>query len=115
MQMKSVDNLVESAVLKTVEQCKEKLKAYYGERLAAVILFGSAARGEMREESDIDLLVLFSQSFDYFEELDHIIEVLYPLQFEASHWISAKPAAEADFEVGTIQLYRNAKEEGIVL
>jgi predicted nucleotidyltransferase len=55
----------------------------------------SAARGELREESDIDLLVLLSEPLDLFQELKTIVKVLHPLQLEATHWISAKPAAAA--------------------
>jgi hypothetical protein len=34
---------------------------------------------------------------------------------EASHWISAKPAAIDEFEQGLTQLYRNIHQEGIVV
>jgi hypothetical protein len=49
------------------------------------------------------------------QELRTIVDVLYPLQLEASHWISAKPAAPDELEAGITQLYRNIKEEGIWL
>ena len=41
--------------------------------------------------SDIDLLVLLSEPFDYFAELRQVIEVLYPIQLESEQLISAKP------------------------
>jgi hypothetical protein len=63
--------------------------------------------------SDIDLLVLLSKPFDYFLELRHIIDVLYPIQLESEQLISAKPVAPDEYERGSIQLYRNAKREGI--
>lgn len=37
---------------------KTKLQATYGSRLKGVMLYGSEARGEATEDSDIDLLVL---------------------------------------------------------
>lgn len=40
------------------EDAKERLKAEFGERLRFVGLQGSRARGEAREGSDIDLVVL---------------------------------------------------------
>jgi uncharacterized protein len=43
------------------------------------------------------------------------LELIYPLQMEASHWISAKPAEADAFEAGAIQLYRNVLREGVIL
>lgn len=96
-------------------RCKQILAEHYKNRLKALILFGSAARQELTPSSDIDLLVVLPQPFDYCQELRTIVELLYPFQLEASHWISAKPAEVSDFEAGTIQLYRNIQKEGVML
>lgn len=50
---------------------------------------------------------------DYFKELRMIVDILYIVQLESDYLISAKPASIDEFENGAIQLYRNAKEEGI--
>ncbi len=42
--------------------------------------YGSTARNQAVPASDIDLLVLLSQPFDYFVELHQIIELLYPIK-----------------------------------
>ena len=39
-------------------ELKQRLGARFGERLARVVLFGSRARGEGHEDSDLDVLVL---------------------------------------------------------
>jgi hypothetical protein len=41
--------------------------------------------------------------------------LLYPVQLDTDQLISAKPAPLDEFEGGSIQLYRNAKREGIRL
>lgn len=99
----------------TLATCKRLLAQHYGEKLQGVVLFGSAARNEMTDESDLDLLVLLPQPLDYFKELRAIVDVLYDTQLEASHWISAKPAAQDEFAAGAIQLYRNIQQDGIFL
>ncbi|MEO0517871.1 MAG: nucleotidyltransferase domain-containing protein [Cyanobacteria bacterium P01_A01_bin.116] len=99
----------------TLETCKKLLVQHYGEKLKGVILFGSAARQEITAESDIDLLVLLAQPLDPVQELRTVVDVLYPVQLEASHWISAMPAAQDEFTAGSIQLYRNIQQEGIVI
>ncbi|OHB77293.1 MAG: hypothetical protein A2Z25_10575 [Planctomycetes bacterium RBG_16_55_9] len=96
-------------------KCKESLVDYYGSRFRGLILYGSAARDQADAGSDIDLLVLLNKPFDYFQELRRIIDLLYPIQLESDQLISAKPAAFDDFEQSAIQLYRNAKREGLAL
>jgi uncharacterized protein len=112
--MKSIDTLDNSDIVSIVEICRTCLRDHYRDRLKSVVLYGSATRQEMTPESDIDLLVVLTQPLDYFAELRTIVDLLYPIQLEASHWISAKPASATELEAGTIQLYRNVLREGVV-
>jgi predicted nucleotidyltransferase len=98
-----------------IQKCKEVLAKQYGRRLKGVILYGSMARGEATASSDIDLLVLLEQPFDYFVELRKLVDVLYPVQLESEQLISAKPASVTDFEMGRLSLYRNARREGVTV
>ena len=98
-----------------VQRCKTALEKHYGADLTGVILYGSAARYQANALSDIDLLVLLNKPFDYFIELRQIIDLLYPIQLESTHLISARPVLVDEFEAGAIQLYRNAKREGIAV
>ena len=97
------------------KKCKNILVDYYGPRFKGLILYGSLARNQGSTGSDIDLLVLLSKPFDYFQELHQIVDLLYPMQLESEQLISAKPAAFDDYEQRAIQLYRNAKREGLAL
>ncbi len=96
-------------------RCKKNLAGYYGKRLAGLLLYGSQIRQQSDPESDIDLLVLLRGPMDYFHELHTIVELLYPVQLESDRLISAKPALVDDFEDGSIQLYRTAKREGMLV
>ena len=96
-----------------IADCKEILMNHYGPQFHGLYLYGSTARGDAEDTSDIDLLVLLSKPFDYFVELRQIINLLYPQQLESRYLISAKPVAVDEFEAGNIQLYRNAKQEGV--
>ncbi|MEM0192801.1 MAG: nucleotidyltransferase domain-containing protein, partial [Candidatus Korarchaeum sp.] len=60
-----------------VSMIVESLKAKLGDNLVSVVLFGSVARGEADEGSDIDLLVVlesssgsFGRRFDVFKEIE---------------------------------------------
>jgi predicted nucleotidyltransferase len=100
---------------KIINKCKTILEEYYGSRFKGLILYESLARDQTGSDSDIDLLVLRNQPFDYFDEIRQIIELLYPIQLESDRLISAKPALHDEFEHGSIQLYRNAKRERVLL
>jgi predicted nucleotidyltransferase len=104
--------MIRSSVL---TRCKEALTSHYGPRFGGLLLFGSAARGDATAGSDLDMLVLMAEPFDYFRELRQIIDLLYPIQLDCEQLISAKPASQEDFEGGVVQLYRNAKREGVLV
>ena len=99
--------------LPQLQKSKEILSHAYGQQLVGLILFGSTARGEDTGDSDIDLLVLLDKPFDYWTELKKTVDLLYPLQLEGGKYISAKPALNADYESGKINLYKNIKRDGI--
>jgi len=98
-----------------IQEIEKRIKDHYGEKFQGLILYGSMARGEADDSSDIDLLVLLSQPLNYFQELRKIVDILYPVQLKADILISAKPAAVDEFEAGQIGLYRTAKREGLAL
>ncbi|QWR77139.1 nucleotidyltransferase family protein [Candidatus Magnetomonas plexicatena] len=62
--------------MKTTEpvllQFKAELVAMYGQRLARVVLFGSRARGDAREDSDYDIAVFLKSLSDRWAELDRL-------------------------------------------
>jgi uncharacterized protein len=98
-----------------IKKSKVILQNHYKEQFKGLILYGSRARGHAEESSDIDILVLLNQPFDYFRELRTINELLYSLQLESKHLISAKPASIEDYKEGSNQLYRNAKRDGVAV
>ncbi|MGH9847186.1 MAG: nucleotidyltransferase family protein [Blastocatellia bacterium] len=102
-------------ITEILKRCKTILESHYGSQFKGLILYGSVARNQASPASDIDLLVLLGQPFDYFSELRRIVELLYPTQLESDQLISAKPAPLDEFEHGSIQLYRNAKREGMLV
>jgi len=53
-----LEHTLTRAERRVVTELAKRLRAGFGDRLARVVLFGSRARGDATEESDIDLLVL---------------------------------------------------------
>ncbi len=64
-------------IIKRLEELKPILREKY--KVVKIGVFGSVARGEDREESDIDILVVFSEPiglkfFDLVELLEKVLE-----------------------------------------
>jgi predicted nucleotidyltransferase len=58
-----------------LQELKGGLKTLYGARLKAVYLYGSYARGEQDEESDIDVLVVLTDFDRAAAEIDRASEL----------------------------------------
>jgi predicted nucleotidyltransferase len=98
-----------------INKCKIVLQKHYKQRFKGLVLYGSRARDQAEISSDIDMLVLLTQPFDFFQELRTISELLYPVQLKSEKLISVKPVLEKDYEDGKLQLYRNAKRDGVAI
>jgi predicted nucleotidyltransferase len=96
-------------------EIRPRLEAVFRDRLRGVLLFGSEARGEADEDSDLDLLVLLEGPVQLGKDLETIVEALYPLQVEIERPIHALPVPVETFEAGEYGLYREAKREGVAL
>ena len=102
-------------VAETLRRCKGVLADHYGQQFMGLVLYGSTARRQARRGSDIDMLVLLKQPFDYVSELRQIIDLLYSIQLDSDRLLSVKPALYDEYERGRIQLYRNARRQGVRL
>jgi predicted nucleotidyltransferase len=49
------------------------LDILYGDRIERVVLFGSRARGDAREDSDYDVAVFLKGLADRWQEVDRIV------------------------------------------
>jgi uncharacterized protein len=96
-------------------EIRSRLEIALGNRLRGVVLFGSAARGEERRESDLDLMVLLEEPVRLGKDLETIVDALYPVQLEIDAPIHAMLVSARTFTAGEFGTYRNAKREGAFL
>jgi predicted nucleotidyltransferase len=87
----------------------------YAERLDRVVLYGSRARGEAVEGSDIDTLVVLDRCDDFWAEFDRIKAIATAVSIEHDAVISALPVGRQDFDLGQRPLLMNARREGHVV
>ena len=91
----------------------EALKGGLGERLVAVVLFGSRARGEAGEESDWDLLVLAHGLPARLLQRHKVLKKMLPAAERGRMSLVAKTPQE--FEASLPALYLDIALDGVVL
>ncbi|MBX3228649.1 MAG: nucleotidyltransferase domain-containing protein [Labilithrix sp.] len=79
-----------SVVLASLERFRGLLEDRFGARLREVVLFGSRARGDAHEESDVDVLVVIDALTP--EERRVVVDLSYDVDF-AGPWLGISPLA----------------------
>ena len=89
------------------------LAALYGERYGGLVLYGSYARGEADEGSDVDLLLLLGGEVDQAREVLRAEEVKWPLSLESGYVLSLLPVGVDAYRSSEEPFLWNARREGI--
>jgi predicted nucleotidyltransferase len=84
---------------------------------ATVILYGSFARGDEKEFSDIDILILLDQEKITYSDETRIKYPLYDLEYDTGNVISPLIFSRKDWETrhSVTPFYKNVKREGVLL
>ena len=95
---------------KAIEEFVRKLKEKFGNRVESIVIFGSYARGENKEESDVDVLIIGDV------KLDDVIDVAYPIFLKYGVYISPIVMSRDYFEMLKAErtgFVENVLKEGI--
>ena len=95
-----------------------KIKILLGDRLKKVILYGSYARGDYNDLSDIDIMILTDFSNKEIEEYrDKISDIAFNMELDTGFIFSPiiKNIDLFNMRTSYIPFYQNVKQEGVVL
>jgi predicted nucleotidyltransferase len=97
----------------------ERLYQRYGDALLRIVLFGSKARGDFDEESDLDLLIVVRMSNGRYRQHWHeIVDLVWEVEFEygivTSLIIKDEPTYATMLRHGLL-LHREIEQDGIIL
>jgi predicted nucleotidyltransferase len=97
-----------------LKRFRAALDTLYGDRIERVVLFGSRARGDAREDSDYDVAVFLKSLADRWQEVDRIVPLVTDILYEDGAFIHAMPHRAGSYEDRT-SLMREIRREGVDL
>jgi len=97
---------------KSVNEFVRRALEKYGDKIDSIILFGSVARGEAREESDIDVLIVTKK--EDFRVRRALVGLAFDVLLETRENISVKALSKEEFERHKkFSFLRNVISEGV--
>lgn len=102
-----------------LQRFRAALDLLYGDRLERVILFGSRARGDARDDSDYDVAVFLKDLVagdlpKRWRELDRLADLRSAILFETERFIDAKAYPAGAYRDRT-SLMREIRRDGVDL
>jgi predicted nucleotidyltransferase len=100
-------------IRKLMKELKEGLIRIYGDRLKAVYLYGSYARGDYRQGSDVDVMILLSDYKNYWEELRRSTNLASDISLDYDVTVSRLIMKEIQWKESDMPVLRNIHREGV--
>lgn len=96
-----------------LKEFREKVEELYGNRLKKIVLYGSYARDQATQDSDIDLAIVLEGEIAAGKEIDRMIDILTEINLSYGVLISIYPVSEKDYLVVNSPLLLNIRKEGV--
>jgi len=96
-----------------LRELKQELQKLYGDQLVALILYGSYARGEAHEDSDLDVAMILKNYERAPVEISRTSEIASRLSLDYDQLVALIPLREKDWREKRSFFLSNLREEGI--
>jgi predicted nucleotidyltransferase len=100
-------------IQKILKKLKKELLRIYGESVESIILYGSRARGDARDDSDIDILIVLNKDFNYSEILRLSSQLISSFSLENDVVISRAFVTKTQYDKLQIPFLMNVRREGV--
>jgi uncharacterized protein len=116
--MAAVTRALPPVVSEALDRFGSALRERFGQRLSEVVLFGSRARGEAHEDSDVDVLVVIDDLSD--QERLAVLDLASAADRATADWVGLAPLVysfqqAARMRSGGRRLFQDIDREGIRL
>ena len=106
---------METSVIQIVQEYKAALEAILREELLDVRLYGSQARGKAGEGSDIDVLCIMKNPFDYGSLINRTSETTATISLKHNVILSRVFVTKADYETRQLPFFMNIRRESVAV
>ena len=96
-----------------MKELKEGLLRIYGDRMKAVYLYGSYARGDYRQGSDVDVMVLLNDYKDYWKEYMRSSDYVSDVSLKYDVTVSYILIKEVQWKAADKPVLRNIRKDGV--
>lgn len=103
---------------KVIQSFAKDVQKVFGKALYQIILYGSYARGDYKDNSDIDIMILTSLSEQEIKDIENTIYDIafeYELSYEVMISVNIKNTDHFNYWLGALPYYDNVRKEGVVL
>ncbi len=107
--------LVDLKLKTLLEEVSREVNKIYQEKLSQIILYGSQARGEAEIDSDVDILIVLKQPFNYSQELERSSHLIADLSIKYKTLISRSFIEKQPLTSDNSPFIRNIHKDGIFL
>jgi predicted nucleotidyltransferase len=108
----TIQSMSSQKLQRILQQIKEAFSGIYADRLVTIVLFGSQARGDAEQGSDIDLMVVLKGAVNSALEVNRTIDLLSDLSLENDEVISCVFMDEERYRTEKSPLLLNVRREG---
>ncbi len=96
-----------------LRELKLELQKLYGDQLVALILYGSYARGQAHEDSDIDVAMILKSYERPYQEITRTGEIASRFSLDYDRLIALIPFREKDWRETQSPFFANLRKDGI--
>lgn len=97
----------------TLRDFQAGLASLYGTEAPTIVAYGSYARHEATEDSDLDLLLVFARPVTSSEEIRQVAPLLAELNLRYGMLLSVLPVSRDEYQEGEGPFWRNVRREGV--
>ena len=105
---------------KIIQEFVEEVKKVMGKKKKKIILYGSYARGDYNDNSDIDIMILTDLSDkEIIEYRSKVSDIAFDIEFDNDFDVMLSPLVKNidkfNYWLEALPFYMNVKKEGVIL